>query len=131
MALTGDPAGPPLAPPTGAAVAVDAALAPFGLGAGVLAERAASAGLARGGRVACGRGSQLLRAADGWLALTLSRPDDVAALPALLEAGFEGEPEGTGDGAPWDRVARLVAERPAGEIASRAELLGMPCRGRG
>jgi hypothetical protein len=127
MALTGDPAGPPLAPATDAAVAVDAALAPFGLDAGVLAERAASAGLDRGGRVACGRGSRLLPAADGWLALTLGRPDDVAALAALFEAPFDGEPDGTGDGAPWDRVARLVAQRPAGEVAARADLLGMPC----
>jgi hypothetical protein len=127
MALTGDPAGPPLAPPTAAAATVDAALAPFGLDAGVLAERAASAGLARGGRVSCGRGSRLVRAADGWLALTLSRPDDVASLPALLEAGFAGDPDGTGDGAPWERVARVVAARPAAEVAARAELLGMPC----
>jgi hypothetical protein len=127
MALTGDPAGPPLAPATAAAATVDAALAPFGLDAGVLAERAASAGVARGGRVSCGRGSRLLRAADGWLALTLSRPDDVASLPALLEAGFDGEPDGTGDLAPWDCVARLVEARPAAEVAARAELLGMPC----
>ena len=127
MALTGDPAGPPLAPATEAAATVDAALAPFGLDAGVLAERAASAGVARGGRVSCGRGSRLLRAADGWLALTLSRPDDVASLPALLEAGFDGEPDGTGDLAPWDRVARLVAARPAAGVAAQAELLGMPC----
>jgi hypothetical protein len=127
MALTGDPDGPPLAPATAAAVAVDDALAPFGLDAGVLAERAASAGLARGGRVACGRGSRLLRAADGWLALTLSRPDDVASLSALLDVGFDGEPDGTGDGAPWDAVARALTGRPAAEVAARAELLGMPC----
>jgi hypothetical protein len=127
MALTGDAGGPPLAPATDAAVVVDAALAPFGLDAGVLAERAASAGLARGGRVACGRGTRLLQAADGWLALALSRPDDVASLPALLEAPFDGEPDGTGDGAPWDRVAALVASRPAAEVAGRADLLGMPC----
>jgi len=127
MALTGDAGGPPLAPATDAAMVVDAALAPFGLDAGVLAERAASAGLVRGGRVACGRGTRLLQAADGWLALALSRPDDVASLPALLEAPFDGEPDGTGDGAPWDRAAGLVASRPAAEVAARAELLGMPC----
>ena len=127
MALTGDAGGPPLAPGTDAAVVVDAALAPFGLDAGVLAERAASAGLVRGGRVACGRGTRLLQAADGWLALALSRPDDVASLPALLEAPFDGQPDGTGDGAPWDRVAALVASRPAAEVAGRAALLGMPC----
>ena len=127
MDLTGDPAGPPLAPATSAAPTVDAALAPFGLDASVLAERAASAGLARGGRASCGRGSRLLQAADGWLALSLSRADDVASLPALLDAGFDGEPDGTGDAAPWERAARLVAARPAAEVAARAEMLGMPC----
>jgi hypothetical protein len=127
MALTGDPAGPPLAPPTRAAAALDEALAPFGLGAGVLAERAASAGLTRGGHRSCGGGARLLRAAGGWIALSLSRPDDVASLPALLERDLAGEPTGVSGQAPWTAVARLVADRDPHEIAGRAELLGMPC----
>ncbi len=123
MALTGDADGPPLAPPTEAAAAVDQALTPFGLDAGVLAERAGSSGLARRGRVSCGGGSHLLPAAEGWLALTLSRPDDVATLPAWLEA----EVDVAGDRPPWDAVARLVAGRDAAELAERAALLGLPC----
>jgi hypothetical protein len=125
MALTGDADGPPLAPPTAAAAALDDALAPFGLDAGVLGERAASSGLARGGRASCGGGSRLLPAAGGWVALTLSRPDDVAALPAWLEADVDGA--GAGDGPPWDAVAALVAGRDPAELAERAGLLGLPC----
>ena len=59
MALTGDPGGPPLAPPSDAAAAVDEALRPFGLDAAVLAERAASAGLARGGQAVLGTARRL------------------------------------------------------------------------
>jgi CoA-transferase family III len=123
MALTGDADGPPLAPPTGAPAAVDAALAPFGLDAGVLGERAASSGLARQGRASCGGGSRLLPAGRGWLALTLSRPDDVAALPAWLESDVAL----AGDRPPWDAIARLVAGRDPLELAERAGLLGLPC----
>jgi hypothetical protein len=122
MALTGDADGPPLAPPTEAAAAVDESLAPFGLDAGVLAERAASSGLARQGRASCGGGARLLPARGGWLALTLSRPDDVAALPAWLEADVDI----VGDRPPWNAVARLVAGRDPAELEQRAELLGLP-----
>jgi CoA-transferase family III len=124
MALTGDPGGPPLAPPTDAAAAVDEALRPFGLDAAVLAERAASAGLARGGRASCGGGSRLLPTATGWLALTLSRPDDVATLPALLETDVEDA--GSDAPVPWAAVAAGVAARDAHELADRAGLLGVP-----
>ncbi len=49
----------------------------------LIAGRAGFAGLTRGGRVSAGGASFLLRAADGWCAVTLSRPDDVAAVPAV------------------------------------------------
>jgi hypothetical protein len=123
MALTGDADGPPLAPPTEAAAAVDEALAPLGLDAGVLAERAASSGLARQGRASCGGSSRLLPAGGGWVALALSRRDDVAALPAWLEADVDM----TGDRPPWNAVGRLVAGRDAAELADRAGMLGLPC----
>ena len=79
--LTGRPDGPPdfsRANVLGRAerIAVDAAA--------LLTGRAALLGLTRGGRVSAGRATRLLAARDGWCAFTLSRPDDVAAVPALL-----------------------------------------------
>ncbi len=58
-------------------IAVDAA--------SLLAGRAGLLGLTRGGRVSAGGATRLLAARDGWCAITLSRPDDVAAVPALLQ----------------------------------------------
>lgn len=58
-------------------VTVDAAI--------LLTGRAGLLGLTRGGRISAGGGTRLLSARDGWCALTLSRPDDIAAVPALLE----------------------------------------------
>ena len=52
----------------------------------LLAGRAGLLGLTRGGRVSAGGATQMLAARDGWWAITLSRPDDVAAVPALLQA---------------------------------------------
>ena len=123
MALTGDPDGPPLFPASEVASAVDDALAPFDLDAGVLAERAASAGLGRRGRTSCGGSSRLLRSADGWVALTLSRPEDVDALPAVFEADVGAS---ASDDPPWAAVAALVAARPTAEVVERAVLLGLP-----
>ena len=123
MALTGDPDGPPLFPASEVASVVDDALAPFGLDAAVLAERAASGGLVRRGRTSCGGASRLLPSSDGWVALTLSRPEDVDALPAVFEADV---PVSTSDGPPWASVATLVAARPAAEVVERAVLLGLP-----
>lgn len=121
MWLTGDADAPPLAPPTTAAVVLDAALAPFGLDAGVLGERAAHLGLVRSGNRSCGGSTCLLKAADGWAALALARPDDVASLPAL----FEVDPGEIDVDDPWQAVTALVAERPAAEVVDRAAMLGM------
>src|SRR5580698_5083729 len=93
MALTGPPDGAPVASPAPALallgdVTRQLARATGELGrqvqadpAELVAGRAALAGLRRGGRVSAGRASFLLRAADGWCAVTLSRPDDLAMVP--------------------------------------------------
>lgn len=127
MALTGDPDGPPLAPPTAPAQVVDDALRPFGLDASVLAERAALLELERAGTRSCGGSSRLLQAADGWVAMTLAREDDVISLPAVFEVEPDRlGPHGVGANAPWDAVARMVSNRPAAEVVGRAILLGLP-----
>ncbi|MCU1351402.1 MAG: CoA transferase, partial [Acidimicrobiales bacterium] len=126
MAITGDPGGPPLAPPTAAATDLDRLLAPFRLGAEVLAERAAILGLRRGGTRSCGGATALLRAADGWVAVALAREDDIAALPAVLEVAPDALPAPGPGHAPWDALARAVAERPAEELVERGRLLAVP-----
>ncbi len=79
--------------------------------------RAALLGLRRRGRISAGGASRLLATRDGWCALTLSRPDDIAAVPALVETD-------TAD--PWSAVERWASRLPAAEVVDRARLLDLP-----
>ncbi|MBK6009705.1 CoA transferase [Streptomyces sp. MBT53] len=80
--------------------------------------RAQLAGLERPGRISANGSCHLLRAADGWTAVNLARPDDLAAVPALLALlGSPGEPRGR-----LDAAVRRVA---AAEAAEAAQLLDM------
>ena len=47
--------------------------------------RAALLGLPPAGRISSGGATRLMDGPGGWCALTLSRPDDLAAVPALIE----------------------------------------------
>ena len=118
MDLTGTPDGPPRlvdgAPATtmrGALIALAALARTAGLDPTrlpdhrALSERAAVMGLRRAGRQSAGGATRLLEAADGTLALTLSRDDDFAAVPALLEVH-----EVAGD--PWASIASIVSSPP-------------------
>ena len=128
MELTGWPdAAPRLAPGPLASCAAGAALAlarlagpafPAGLdGAALLGERAALAGLGRRGTLAPGGGCRLLRAADGWIAVSLVRADDWALLPAWLSlAAAEGA---------WEAVADALRAIGADDAVARARLLGL------
>lgn len=122
MALTGRRAGPPLLPPGQAASAARGALLATELvvgaagrlpGVRLLGERAAAAGLLRAAPRSAAGAFHLVRAADGWLGVNLARPSDVDLIPAWL-----GEA-----GSAWQAA---VARRPAGELAARARLLGLP-----
>ena len=77
-------------------------------------ERAALLGLGRRGRTSPGGACRLVRAVDGWLAVNLPRPDDVALLPAWL---------GVDDADGWESV---VAGREVAWLDGRAALLGLP-----
>ena len=90
-------------------VAVDAAE--------LLTGRAALLGLSQHGRISAGGATRLMRSADGWCALTLSRQDDVDAIPALIESDVDD---------PWPAVARWMAERASVDVTTRARLLGLP-----
>ncbi|WP_167107782.1 CoA transferase [Mycobacterium sp. DL592] len=84
-----------------------------------LTGRAALLGLHRGGRISAGGATRLLPSADGWCALTLSRPDDLAAVPALVEAD-----DLSAD--PWTVVADWAARRSSADVVDRAVLLDIP-----
>jgi len=87
--------------------------------AGLLTGRAALLGLTRRGWVSAGGATRLLAARDGWCAITLSRPDDVAAVPALVQAA-----EVPVD--PWPRLTRWTATHEVSTIVERARLLDIP-----
>ena len=135
MALTGRADGPPLAGGHGAAVLAEAlsaaiaaaqpAGAPRPPGAEVLAERATSTGRTRSGDVSVGGASRLLPTADGHVALTLSRAEDLELIPALVER----EPvDPTAEGR-WAAVADWCRSRPTADVVARARLLGLPVGG--
>lgn len=129
MALTGPAAQPPSPVPaalatTAAAVAADLAgrTAEWGRrievdGPALLAERAAITGMTRNGSTSVGGAARFVRAADGWLALNLPRPEDVAALPALVSAAVAPDD--------WPAVERALADRTLAELVEQAVLLGL------
>jgi crotonobetainyl-CoA:carnitine CoA-transferase CaiB-like acyl-CoA transferase len=84
-----------------------------------LTGRAALLGLTRHGRVSAGGACQLFQASDGWVAVNLARPDDVAALPAALE-----DPDAANS--PSDALHRYALGRGAAAVANRCQLLGIP-----
>jgi crotonobetainyl-CoA:carnitine CoA-transferase CaiB-like acyl-CoA transferase len=83
----------------------------------LLTGRAALLGLSPQGRISAGGATRLMRSSDGWCALTLSRPDDVDAVPALIESDADD---------PWPAVERWMAERTCADVTSRARMLGLP-----
>lgn len=85
----------------------------------ILGGRAKLLNLSPRGRISAGGSTHLMQSRDGWCALTLSRPDDVEAVPALIQADAVGDD-------PWSAVQRWVAERDSADVADRGRLLGLP-----
>ncbi len=85
----------------------------------ILTGRAGLLGLTPAGRVSAGGTTRLLSTRDGWCALTLSRPDDIETVPALLE--LAEQPTDV-----WTAVAAGAAARGAGEFVARARMLDLP-----
>lgn len=85
----------------------------------LLAERAAAMGLSRRGRTSCGGASRLLRTADGWLAVSLPRPEDVDLVPAWLALSREPEDH-------WSAVTHAAGHQPTQALVDRATMLGLP-----
>lgn len=129
--LTGRPGGPALELPSGlldglAQMAEDLARDSGAVGrpvvvdpVGLVCARAAVSGLTRKGDASCGGACRLLACRDGWVAVSLPRPDDwamTAAWLALREAVGHGH---------WEAIGRPVAERTASDLTAGAALLGL------
>ncbi len=137
MALTGPAEGPPLASTARVAPAADALAAHIAEltgrlgrefrvdGAALLGERAAIAGLVRQGSLSCGGATRLLRASDGWLAVSMARVGDLELLDAWL--GETLRISAKLPMAEWDAVAAKVAKAARAELVDTAALLGLPC----
>jgi CoA transferase family III len=135
MALTGHAGGAPTASPAAAFGLLGEVGARLGRATGavgtrvgadpaeLIAGRAALTGFTRQGRVSAGGSSRLLRAADGWCAVTLSRDADVAAVPAILGVlGLDTPSEAD----PWGALEAAALAGAAGALADAAQLLGVP-----
>ena len=81
------------------------------------AQRAAFTRFGRSGSTSTGGYAHMVRASDGWVALNLPRPADVAALPALV-----GAAAAAGD---WRGIERRVATMTAAEVVETGSLLGL------
>ncbi len=92
----------------------------------LLTQRAAARGVARSGAVSVGGRCRLVRASDGWVAVSLARPSDLELVPALT-GGFVtacSDPDLPGE--VWDGLREFVRRRPGDEVVARAQLLGLP-----
>ena len=81
----------------------------------ILAGRAAILNLPQPGRISAGGATRLLPTVDGWCAVALPRDDDVAALPALLQADLVVDP--------WGELSRWAATCSTAEVIDRTQLL--------
>ncbi len=129
--LTGLADGPPVSTPGHLAACARGTIAAFRAlagpsaaaalrtldGAALLGERAALLALGRRGTTSAGGHCRLVPARDGWLAVNLPRPDDLALVPAWLEC--------TPAAAPWDAILDVAAARPVALLVARARLLGL------
>jgi hypothetical protein len=133
MALTGFGDGHPVLAPGPLASCARGAVMALSLLAGddwaadldgpaLLGEHAAIWGLRRRGTTSPSGSCRLVACADGWIAVNLARPDDIALLPAWLEQDAEViEPTD-----PWSGLSHSVRPRDSGALIARARLMGLP-----
>jgi hypothetical protein len=129
MALTGFPDGAPSASPASAFALLQEVTSDLAAVTGVRADpaelitgRAALTGFTRHGQVSAGGSTRLLRATDGWCAVTLSRPEDMDAVPAILGTLGSVDPPET----PWAGLEAAARAVTAADLADAAQLLGVP-----
>lgn len=81
-------------------------------------DRSGDLRLGRPGIWSPNRTCRLVRAADGWLAVNLPRPDDRDMVPAWLGEMVRGDP--------WRAIVATVGKRTAAGLLDQARLLGLP-----
>jgi hypothetical protein len=130
MALTGQPDGPPLSPPTGLISGLDRLASAVAHWSGEVGDpvvvdwadlvtaRAKLLGLRRQGRRSANGSCRLLRGRDGWVAVNLARPEDHDAVDAVAR-GDAGADK-------WAALERALEDTPVDELVDRARLLGLP-----
>jgi len=130
MALIGREDGPPLSPPPGLVRRMDAvarsvqqwsdrAGAAVDVGwADLVTVRARLLGMRRRGRTSANETCRLLPATDGFVAVNLARPEDRAAVAAVVE----GDPAAD----PWTALESALATHTAAHVMARCRLLGVP-----
>ncbi|MFE7933645.1 CoA transferase [Streptomyces sp. NPDC057456] len=126
MELTGEADGPPVLSPGPMTALLRESVAALAHTAGpfpvdpvlVLSGRAGAMNLTRRGRTSVGGATRLLRASDGWCAVTLSRPDDLELVPAML-----GRADLTD---PWQELTTAVRGAKANEFADHIRMFGVP-----
>ncbi len=129
MALTGAADGPPSPAPARLASACRAAAADLAAetvkwgervdvdGPALLGERAAITGMTRNGSTSVGGAARFVAMADGWAAINLPRPEDVASLPALISRDVA-----TDD---WPAIESGLRQMTGQALIEQATLLGM------
>ncbi|MBT5139247.1 MAG: CoA transferase [Acidimicrobiaceae bacterium] len=129
MALTGRPDGPPNVAPAAIAASASAAASDLAAmtsrwgrgvvvdGPALLGERAALSGFSRQGSTSVGGACRFVKTADGHVALNLARPEDVASLPALVEADLNPDD--------WPSIAARLAVMSSAVVVERSVMLGL------
>lgn len=106
----------------GAGLALDHA----GDASGVLDVRARMIGMGVPGRVSAGGRARLVRGSDGWIAVSLPRPEDLVTVPAWLECDPGIVPAGGLDDVAWQALDDACAAHPVDRLVQRAALCGLP-----
>ena len=128
MALTGWADGAPRLPPVGLPVRLERLISEIERRTrahgrpvrvsweAAISGRAALLGLSRQGRTAPNGSCQLLATNDGWVGLSLSRPDDAELLPALIGGRVTD---------PWQDATTAAARTSTRAFVAQARLLGL------
>ena len=138
MELTGRPDGPAVAPPHRLLRGLDRLVESLGrssarVGNEVLVDwdllvttRARMMGLRRSGRRSANGTCRLLKSADGWMAINLARPEDLASVEALLQSGVQSGAKSGASEDTWGVLEAAIASGASSYFVDRARLLGMP-----